>query len=266
MFYISDGYIDGLIGEDLQLMDLTTMSMGIEETPGLVECFPKRECVLAGVEEAARIFERCGARAEVLKPSGTRAEARGICLRARGTAGRLHACYKLAQNVMEYSSGIATRTAEMSAAARAVNPAVHVAVTRKHFPGGASLHRLGLSESILAFDQHRIFADDFIALIPKMAAAFPEKKIEAEAESPEEAMGYLRAGIDMVQCERFAPAELAAFVKEAKAEFPRAVIAAAGGINAANAAEYAATGVDVLVTSWVYFGKPEDIKMKFSRA
>ena len=90
--------------------------------------------------------------------------------------------------------------------------------------------------------------------------------IEAEAESPEEAMGYLRAGIDMVQCERFAPAELAAFVKEAKAEFPRAVIAAAGGINAANAAEYAATGVDVLVTSWVYFGKPEDIKMKFSRA
>ena len=251
MFYISDGYIDGLIGEDLQLMDLTTMSMGIEEAPGLVECFPKRECVLAGVEEAARIF---------------------------GTAGRLHACYKLAQNVMEYSSGIATRTAEMSAAARAVNPAVHVAVTRKHFPGakalslkaalagGASLHRLGLSDSILAFDQHRIFADDFIALIPKMAAAFPEKKIEAEAESPEEAMGYLRAGIDMVQCERFAPAELAAFVKEAKAEFPRAVIAAAGGINAANAAEYAATGVDVLVTSWVYFGKPEDIKMKFSRA
>ena len=278
MFYISDGYIDGLIGEDLQLMDLTTMSMGIEETPGLVECFPKRECVLAGVEEAARIFERCGARAEVLRPSGTRAEARGICLRARGTAGRLHACYKLAQNVMEYSSGIATRTAEMSAAARAVNPAVHVAVTRKHFPGakalslkaalagGASLRRLGLSDSILAFDQHRIFADDFIALIPKMAAAFPEKKIEAEAESPEEAMGYLRAGIDMVQCERFAPAELAAFVKEAKAEFPRAVIAAAGGINAANAAEYAATGVDVLVTSWVYFGKPEDIKMKFSRA
>ena len=46
---------------------------------------------------------------------------------------------------------------------------------------------------------------------------------------------------------------------------PKAVIAAAGGINAANAAEYAATGVDVLVTSWVYFGKPEDIKMKFSR-
>ena len=44
-----------------------------------------------------------------------------------------------------------------------------VAVTRKHFPGtktislnaallgGAIVHRAGLSESILVFDQHRVF-------------------------------------------------------------------------------------------------------------
>ena len=277
MFYISDGYIEELIHEDLQHMDLTTLSMGIEEVPGQITAFPKRGCLLAGVEEAARIFEKCGAKAEILIPSGTRAEGGESCLIVRGTAGRLHACYKLAQNVMEYSSGIATRTAAMLEAARAENPGVHVAVTRKHFPGakalslkaalagGASLHRLGLSDSILAFDQHRVFTDDFTALIPRMAEAFPEKKIEAEADSPEEAMSYLRAGADMVQCERFAPEALSAFVKEAKSAFPKAVIAAAGGINAANAGEYAATGVDILVTSWVYFGKPEDIKMKFSR-
>jgi len=42
-------------------------------------------------------------------------------------------------------------------------------------------------------------------------------------------------------------------------------IAELGGINADNSREYAATGVDALVTSWVYFGKPEDIKMKFSQ-
>lgn len=278
MFYISDRCIEELIQEDLQHMDLTTMAMGIEDVPGAVECFPKRGCVLAGVEEAARIFEKCGAEAEILACSGTKAEAGDVCLRARGTAGRLHACYKLAQNVMEYSTGIATRTAAMLEAARSENPDIHVAVTRKHFPGakalslkaalagGASLHRLGLSDSILVFDQHRIFAEEeFARLAPKMARAFPEKKIEAEASSPEEAMEYLRAGVDMVQCERFSPEELAAFVREAKKEHPGVLVAAAGGINAANAAEYAATGADILVTSWVYFGKPEDIKMKFSR-
>ena len=278
MFYISDRYLEELIQEDLQHMDLTVMAMGIEEAPGVVECSPKNDCVAAGVEEAARIFEKCGAKAEIKRASGSALRAGEVCLSARGAAGALHACYKLAQNVMEYSCGIATRTAKMLEAARAVNPKIHVAVTRKHFPGakalslkaalagGASLHRLGLSDSILVFAQHRVFSDDFFSLIPQMAAAFPEKKIEAEAEDAYEALSFLRAGADVVQCERFSPAELEAFVKEAREKFPRAIIAAAGGINASNAAEYAAAGADILVTSWVYFGKPEDIKMKFNRA
>ena len=277
MFYISDKYLEELIQEDLQHMDVTVMSMGIEDAPGAVTCFPKNDCVAAGVEEAARIFEKCGAAAEIKKSSGSPLRAGEVFLSASGTAGQLHACYKLAQNLMEYMSSIATRTAKMLASARAANPKIQLSVTRKHFPGtkalslkaaiagGASPHRLGLSDSILVFDQHRVFTDDFFSLIPKMAAAFPEKKIAAEAEDAYEALSFLRAGADMVQCERFSPAELAAFVEEARAKFPRAVIAAAGGINGSNAAEYAATGADVLVTSWVYFGKPEDIKVKFSR-
>ena len=42
------------------------------------------------------------------------------------------------------------------------------------------------------------------------------------------------------------------------------IINAAGGINDTNASEYALTGSNVLVTSWVYFGRPFDIKMKIS--
>ena len=277
MFYISDKYLEELIQEDLQHMDATVMAMGIENAPGAVTCFPKNDCIAAGVEEAVRIFEKCGAKAEIRKSSGSPLRAGEVFLSASGSAGQLHACYKLAQNLMEYMSGIATRTAKMLDAARAANPKVLLSVTRKHFPGtkalslkaaiagGAAPHRLGLSDSILVFDQHRVFTDDFFSLIPKMAAAFPEKKIAAEAEDGYEALSFLRAGADMVQCERFSPAELAAFVEEARAKFPKAVIAAAGGINGSNAAEYAATGVDVLITSWVYFGKPEDIKVKFSR-
>lgn len=278
MFYIPDSYIEELVREDLQMMDLTVAAMGIEDEAGMVECFPKRECVIAGVEIAARIFERCGAKTERLLASGAPARPGEAALTARGTAGQLHACYKTAQNVMEYSTAIATRTAAMAAAAKRVNPNVHIAVTRKHFPGGkaislaaalaggASLHRLGLSDSILAFDQHRIFAGDFCRLLPVMAHRFPEKKIEAEANSREEALDFVRAGADMVQCERFPPLLLREFAEEARSINPRVIIAAAGGVNGENAAEYAAAGADLLVTSWVYFGKPEDIKMKFSKA
>jgi len=41
-------------------------------------------------------------------------------------------------------------------------------------------------------------------------------------------------------------------------------LSAAGGINEQNAAEYAATGVDILVLSSVYFGKPSDIRVTIS--
>ena len=279
MFYIPDSYIESLINEDLQFMDLTTLSMGIENSPGRLSCFPKRACVLAGVVEAARIFTKLGAKTEISVPEGRPAEAGQVFLTAVGTAGMLHAGWKIAQNVMEYSSGIATRTAEMVRNARAVKPGINVAVTRKHFPGakalslkaalagGAIIHRLGLSDSILVFEQHRVFAgtrENFLALIPVMARELPEKKIAVEVASPQEGLAYARAGAHVVQCERFTFEELTEFVAAAKQVNPSLEITAAGGVNAANAAEYAATGVDMLVTSWVYFGKPEDVKMQIT--
>ncbi len=274
MFNIPDSYLNSLLEEDLQHMDLTVMSMGIENFPGVLECSPKNDCVIAGAEEAARLFIKTGCEAELLSSSGTFTEGGSVFMRVCGTAGAMHACWKQAQNIIEYSSGIATRTAEMVKNAKTVNSSVHVSVTRKHFPGGkalslkaalaggASIHRLGLSDSILVFDQHRAFTNDFISLIPLMVQRFPEKKIAAEANTPEEAEAYLRAGAHIVQCERFTYEELRNFVRLSEAINKNAVIAAAGGINAANAAEYAASGVGILVTSWVYFGKPQDIKMK----
>jgi molybdenum transport protein len=42
---------------------------------------------------------------------------------------------------------------------------------------------------------------------------------------------------------------------------PRPLVAAAGGINAANAAGYARAGADVLVTSAPYTARPLDVKV-----
>lgn len=278
MYFIPDSFLESLIGEDLHIMDVTTMALGIEDVPARVDCFPKSDCVVAGIEEAARIFRMAGAEAGVLRKSGEAVAAGEVCVRAGGPAGSLHAVYKIAQNVMEYSSGIASRCSRMVRNARAVNPDIEVSVTRKHFPGtkllalkaclagGASVHRLGLSDSILVFDQHREFlggSGGVLSRVKEMRHRYPEKKVCAEANSPEEALAFARGGVDVVQCERFASNVLAACIREMRGINPGIVISVAGGVNEASAAEYAATGVDVLVTSWVYFGKPEDIKMKF---
>ncbi|MBU4206855.1 MAG: ModD protein, partial [Actinobacteria bacterium] len=55
------------------------------------------------------------------------------------------------------------------------------------------------------------------------------------------------------------PAQLADMVAALRAAAPAVRVIAAGGINATNAAEYAATGVSGLATSWMYGGAPADI-------
>lgn len=180
---------------------------------------------------------------------------------------------------MEYSSGIATRAAGMLESARKANPHVQLAVTRKHFPGtkrlslaaaqagGAIAHRLGLSDSLLVFDQHRVFTgglDGFAARVSECRKAFPEQKLGAEVATPEEALLLARAGIDSIQCERFTCADLEETVRGVKAVNAAVQVLAAGGVTGENAEAVAATGVDVLVTTWAYFGKPADIKMVVS--
>ena len=260
-------------------MDLTVEALGIGREPGLLTCHPKAACVVAGVEVAVRLLESSGCRVACEAASGERLEAGQVFLRAEGSAGAIHRSLKIAQNVMEYSSGIATRAAGMLESARKANPHVQLAVTRKHFPGtkrlslaaaqagGAIAHRLGLSDSLLVFDQHRVFTgglDGFAARVSEYRKAFPEQKLGAEVATPEEALLLARAGIDSIQCERFTCADLEETVRGVKAVNAAVQVLAAGGVTGENAAAVAATGVDVLVTTWAYFGKPADIKMVVS--
>lgn len=223
---------------------------------------------------AERLFARVGLQTTRFHEEGDTVAAGTVILEGRGSAGAIHAVYKTAQNILEYASGIATRTHQMVEEARVGNPLCRVAVTRKHFPGtktlslyaaitgGAVVHRMGLSESVLVFDQHRVFIADFEKRLTEAKKADPERKIAVEAADIHEGLSFAAAGADIIQCEKFSVETLTEFVTQAKREFPQLIISAAGGVNAANARAYAQTGVDFLVTTWPYFGKPADVKMQ----
>lgn len=277
MIRISQAFVDDLLEGDWQLHDPTTAGMGIGAELGTITAWPKADGVVAGVEIAARLFEAVGLRPERLATDGDVVTAGTPILRVTGSGAALHAAYKEAQCVMEYASGIARRTREMCLAAEAVNPRVRLAGTRKHFPGaktislcgllagGGIVHRAGLSDSVLVFDQHRVLADDPEAAVRRLIEAEPERKIAVEVDCPEDGMRWAALGAHIIQCERFTPEMMKNFAERLHAEHPGVVINAAGGINASNAAVYAEAGADVLVTSWPYFGKPADIKMAFER-
>lgn len=279
MISLSENAIDALLAEDCPYMDVTVEALGMGNAPGRLECHPKADCVLAGADTAARLLQRAGCRVELGAANGTCLEAGQVFLRAGGTARALHKGWKVAQNVLEYACGIATRTARMLEAARREAPHVHVGATRKNFPGakglsiaavlagGGSVHRLGLSDSLLVFEQHRVFMggmEGFVRRLPAIRRAFPERKLCAEVDTVEDALALARAGIDSIQCERFSPEELALAARGIRAVAPQTLILAAGGVNADNAAAYARAGADVLVSSWMYFGRPQDIKVRIT--
>ena len=102
--------------------------------------------------------------------------------------------------------------------------------------------------------------------LPLMRAKAPEKRLVAEASTLEEASRLADIGLDAIQLDKFSLSDLAEACRLIRQTSPGTLVLAAGGINASNAYETALQGPDVLVTSWVYFGKPQDIKVVFERA
>ena len=168
-FSYSDSWLDALLADDCPGLDLTVELLGIGSRTGTMRFAPKADCVISGVEEAELLLRKSGLDAQRHAANGDRLPAGQLCLEAHGPAAALHRSWKLSQTLMEYMTGIAGRAAHMVDQARAVNPGVSVAVTRKNFPGakticleaalngGAVIHRQNLSDSILVFEQHRAF-------------------------------------------------------------------------------------------------------------
>ncbi|MDR0547969.1 MAG: ModD protein [Deltaproteobacteria bacterium] len=277
MFNFPLSFVESLLAEDLPLDDVTCRLLGLDDQKGETRALARDSMVVAGVGVATSLFRVAGAEATALVKDGQTLSPGQPILLATGPAEALHAAYKIAQNVLEYAGGVASRARLMVEKAKAVAE-VEVLVTRKNFPGakrlslaaalagGAQVHRTGLSDSILIFAEHREFIGGVAGLarlLPALAKKTPEKKIAVEVANLEEAKLVAQAGADIVQCEKFAESDLKATVLEVRAINPKIKIVAAGGVNGDNAAAVAATGVDGLVTTWPFFGKPKDVKMEF---
>lgn len=271
---LSDEDIERFLHEDVPYGDLTTTLLEIGAQAGRMSFATRHETVVCCTEEAARLLERVGCRVVLCEPSGTVLPAGTTFLVAEGEAGRLHAGWKVALNLLEAASGISTRTQALMREAQTANPDIEVVATRKVFPGtksvavkavyagGAMPHRLGLSESILVFAHHISFLgsrDALLERLPELRRKAKEKKVSVEVTDRDTALATARAGADILQIDKMSPEDLRDLVPLLRETAPALVIAAAGGINQGNAKEYASTGVDLLVTSAMYWGKPADI-------
>jgi molybdenum transport protein len=270
--------LERLLFDDAPYGDLTTDLLGIGAQRARMTFSARGPMVLALATEAAEILEMAGASVERLLEDGQALAPGQEFLHAEGRAGALLRGWKVAQTLVEIWSGVATAAREIVEAARAVAPDIGVACTRKNTPGvknfsvaairtgGAEMHRLGLSETILVFPEHLAFlgGETLDSAVARLRRGAPEKKLVLEAGTMAEALAAAEAGFDVIQAEKFSPADIALLVKQLANLTKRPKLAAAGGVNRANAAEYARAGADILVTSAPYAALPRDVSVRFA--
>ncbi|MCP3671724.1 MAG: ModD protein [Gammaproteobacteria bacterium] len=275
MIFFRKNEIESWIEEDAPLVDLTSHLLGINGQLSILSVQTRHPICVTLTEEAARIFEQLGAVSTELVPSGTRVDAGVTLLKIKGRADALHRGWKVAMNLLEHFCGIATRTAEMVDQVRKIS-SMPVLVTRKHMPGmkkaftksilagGAHPHRLGLSETVLIFENHLKLAggrEQLPAMIAQMKGACCEKKISVECDTLEHAWEAIEAGTDIVQFDKVSAEALSGYCQQIRTKFPVVSLLAAGGIRPENVQDYARSGVDGLVLSSVYHAPPADLKV-----
>lgn len=279
-FTLSMARLEAMLREDVPYGDLTTLGLGIAETPGRATLAAAAPMTVCCAEEAEALFRLAGCSdVRRLSNSGALLEPGSPIVAASGPAGALHAAAKVAQTLVEIASGIATRASRIRGAAQLGRPGVVVAGTRKHLPGakdvmlralmagGCVPHRLGLSDSVLVFAQHRAFLgrEPPHLWVSRLRAAQPERKIAVEATSVDEAVQMAHAGVDMVQCDKMTPDQLAEVLRALGSHPSRPLIAATGGIHEGNAGDFARAGADLLVTSAAYAAPPLDVAVSMER-
>ncbi|MCX6073364.1 MAG: ModD protein [Campylobacterales bacterium] len=278
MIALTDYELETLLAEDVPYGDLTTTALGItDQRARITFATRERPLVVSCTEEAVRLCGLYGLEIDGFVKSGTLVPPKSVFLEAHGEAGNIHRVWKSIQNLLDYASGIATYTREAVLLARTINPDIVVATTRKTTPftkkiaikavesGGGVAHRLGLSESILVFEYHRVFFpndDAFATALRKMKKMNPEKKIVIEAETLEDGLKFAAMGADILQLEKMPLTKLSDTVRILHTDYPHITLIATGGISAKNIAEYAATGVDMIVTSSPYNAQPADVKVR----
>jgi nicotinate-nucleotide pyrophosphorylase (carboxylating) len=180
---------------------------------------------------------------------------------------------RLALNMMQRMSGIATKTSE--AVAKVAGFPVKILDTRKVTPGlrifekyavrtgGGHNHRFSLADGVLIKDNHIKAAGGITNAIAAAKALAPlTLKIEVETESLEQVSEALSAGADIIMLDNMSVDMMRQAVKLIN---KKALVEASGNMDEKDLREVAATGVDFIsIGALTNFVKPLDISLKFS--
>ncbi len=276
MIYFTDKEIDELLTEDIPYFDLTTSILKLENKPAKMQIATKDDTVVCCTEEVLKIFSKLAINPTLFTPSGEYIEKGVKFMEGEGLSMNIHAAWRTCESILGFASGIATHTRILVEKAKESNSNIQISTTRQTIPftkkiatkavmaGGASVHRLGLSESILIFDNHYSFLgdlDNLQARLSEQKNLISDKTITVEVKNSDDALKVARSNIDIIILNRFVVKEIRYLKKEIKKINANIKLAVSGGITVDNVKEYARSGADILIASWPYYANPADMSV-----
>ena len=262
-----ESLVEAALREDLgRSGDITTDAVVPADAVATAHLVARREGRVAGLLVACRAFTLLDPRVQVefRVADGDDVAAGTILAAVSGPARAILSAERVALNLLGRLCGIATQTRRV--VALVAGTGARVACTRKTTPGlralekyavrvgGGSNHRFGLDDAVLIKDNHVAVAGGVgPAVVRAKAAVGHLVKVEVEVTSLAQVPEALEAGAEVILLDNMTPGQM----REAVALVAgRAVTEASGGITPDNAAEIAATGVDVLSLGWLTHSVP----------
>lgn len=255
--------------EDVGFGDVTSDALFTDErAQGWI--YPRRKCMLAGLEEADIVFKVLGLRTRRMAVDGKWARANRPVLMVHGKAADMLKGERLALNFLMRMSGIATETARIVEKCGRRGSKALIAGTRKTVPGfrrydkkairlgGGWPHRMTLYDAVLIKDNHLRLVSIREAV---RRAKGTGKDIEVEVTDFEKAKEAAEAGADIVMLDNMDIDHARRVTNRLRLSFPRLKIEVSGGITPKNASRYAKFADIVSLGSLTHSIKAADFTM-----
>lgn len=269
-----EGFVKAALAEDIGTGDITTLSTitGDAEING--SFIAKAKGVLCGTGVASAVFAFLDPQIKVefnFKDGDTVGKG-DIIGTVSGKAVYVLQGERLALNMLQRMSGIATKTSE--AVAKVKGFPVKILDTRKVTPGlrvfekyavragGGHNHRFNLSDGVLIKDNHIKAAGGIAKAVSAARNYAPHTlKIEVETETLEQVREAVEAGADIIMLDNM-PIKM---MKQAVGLInKKALVEASGNMDEKDLCVVASTGVDFIsIGALTNSLKPLDISLKF---
>lgn len=247
--------IDQAFEEDIGRGDVTTEAIIDEQAQAEATWTARGQGTIAGVTIARQVFIRLdpdiqwSPRVE----EGEEVSPDSDILAMRGRVRALLTAERIALNMVQRMSGIATKTRQFVEAVKEFD--AQILDTRKTVPGlrlldkyavkagGGQNHRLGLYDMAMIKDNHIIAAGTIEQAVQKVRNRHPELKIEVETTTIRQVEEALSARADIIMLDNMSAAAMRKAVELIKEQ---AKTEASGNITLERVREIAETGVDYI--------------------